>query len=1204
MAEEEEEGMDTTHVAGDALGEKRPFEGLFVEVIGAVSLQGLEDEEVDEDGDDDTEIDMDNKRGRCISWLDQKKQYRIETLSGSVVEVSEENLREYWPPAPEEGGFDVVWPSIDESSDLFAEAVCAELAAKGFCVVQTFLSPATREEAVTVAEAGGERHFYRMKQEIEGAYMGYESNSKVAHLEHDTTDSIDAHAAGDALEACNRRMSALGVMLAPLSPFSLGFNCHGRINALIRMSDDDETLVESIMDDDDADQWTANIESWVRFQQRRRLAVLCMISNKGGDLWLYPKDPKAGFGKSVHIPITQNKILLFRHDLMEYSYQVRGPSLALQTWILDDPPVFQQIKEMQVNLGVPGERGEVVVNPGPDVPDGPKASIMSLAVRMPGESWTPGAFWQMFCIGTDSVVQWPASRWDLETYYEEGGDANLTGKSYTCHGGFLSQMQIEQFDNDFFGISHMEARSMLPGQRLVMEVGYQCLASAGFTRKTLSGRRMGVWIGDAGPDWHSLQTGWHAFCPETDVTTLGTSMNNSVTCSRLAHTYDLRGPTSSYDTACSASLVAMNAAHLAMFDSDPPRRDNAECLVQGVNTLLGPVAFVANCQATMLTRQGRSFTFNKSADGYQRGEGCGAMYIKVFEGDKTEELERAAALVGTATNQDGRSASLTAPNGPAQQQVIRKSMRFAGIDPNAVSIAECHGTGTALGDPIEIGALMAVMHKREFPILKTSAKSNIAHLEAGAGIAGISKCVMMLNVATAPPNQHLNCLNPHLSVEGYPCYFETDPVDSGFSSLYCGVSSFGFGGTNSRADVYGFATRGHKSAIRYELPKPIAPRVQPIGQNIFICGTWTGWKDYDAMERGTDGAYRCTVRLGPSRFEKFFLSCSQDAYESIHPLFDEADQMAQIVGPDWDGKGLNFMIDGRGDDGVPEGTVFEVCFTWTEERKKIAWQKVAASYVLDDARPLGGDFEHSYQLRGSWRDWQGFQELQRVEGSSSGSGTVPTFEGTFRIGFRLREEFQIVRDGDLAQAFYPCATRCSQTTVPFRGPDGCGKGRHWVIRGAQHETVKVIFSCADGRASLRVERPAAHEQLTWHDWETWVLKYARSLLLSSSPSGGRHSEPTFMPMIEESTGLHVAEVVLDALGGASFQVLVGERSDMVLYPNEEMTLQGPDTAAEAEHAAWHIVGVPFATFEVTVNLLELDRRRMVSWRPSELKALH
>merc|ERR1712032_1712314 len=190
----------------------------------------------------------------------------------------------------------------------------------------------------------------------------------------------------------------------------------------------------------------------------------------------------------------------------------------------------------------------------------------------------------------------------------------------------------------------------------------------------------------------------------------------------------------------------------------------------------------------------------------------------------------------------------------------------------------------------------------------------------------------------------------------------------------------------------------------------------------------------------------------------------------------------------------------------------------------------------------------------------------------------------------------------MAQAFYPCSTRCSQTTVPFRGPDGHGKGRNWLIRGAQHETVKVVFSCADGRASLRVERPAAQEQLTWYDWETWALKPGRSLQLSGSfGSGGGRAEHSYLPMIEESPGLHVAEIVLDAVGGASFQVLAGERTDLVLYPNEEMTLQGPDTEAEAENAEWHIVGVPFAVFEVTVNLLEPDRKRIVVWWPNEVK---
>ena len=248
----------------------------------------------------------------------------------------------------------------------------------------------------------------------------------------------------------------------------------------------------------------------------------------------------------------------------------------------------------------------------------------------------------------------------------------------------------------------------------------------------------------------------------------------------------------------------------------------------------------------------------------------------MYQGDKQDEEDRVCALIGTATNQDGRSASLTAPNGPAQQQVIKKSMRFAGINPNTVSIAECHGTGTALGDPIEVGALMAVMHERKVPIFKTSAKSNIAHLEAGAGIAGLTKCIMMINMGTAPPNCHFNIINPHLTIEGYPVYFDTEDIDIGLSSLYCGVSSFGFGGTNSRADVFGYATKGHKAAVKANLPPPSVPRALHMGQTLYISGSWDDFTSYKPMEGGRYGTYITTITVGEACCEEFQLSCSKD----------------------------------------------------------------------------------------------------------------------------------------------------------------------------------------------------------------------------------------------------------------------------------------------------------------------------------------
>mmetsp|Transcript_62753 Transcript_62753/g.149865 ORF Transcript_62753/g.149865 Transcript_62753/m.149865 type:complete len:879 (-) Transcript_62753:114-2750(-) len=853
-------------------------------------------------------------------------------------------------PRPPQG-VDAEWPLDGQPTARFAEQVVAALANKGYCVIQTNMSDDAREAAWKSAQEQ-DRDFFRMKQEVETGYMGFDSNNKIAWLqerreEQSNPDGLkypeDEELNNAAFDASQLLFRDLATSIGPMA-VSIGVTFSYIMNPLLRMSmtknEEEDYLPESVRDmmQDPGSGWSAPLQEYIFFARRRRLGLLHLIENQGGEIWFYPREQNflPGAQRSMRISCTQNTLLIFRHDVMDYSYQPAGRSLALQAWLMQDTGKSQAVKEIQVNLGQMGELGEVVCNPGPEVPDGPKASIMALTTRLPGEAWSPSQYWAMFASGTDTCSQWPYMRWETEPYYEEGADSIATGKSYPCHGGFVSHDQITQFDNVFFGIDETEARAMIPGQKMSMEVGYECLVASGFNKKSLKGRRMGLWFGDVGPDWHSFQMEWARFCPDICPTTMGLAMSCATTAARIAHTFDIRGPVSSYDTACSASLVAMNAAHLMMFDSEIPRPDNAEALVVGVNTLLGPGSFIGNCMATMLSHQGRSFTFNRSADGYQRGEGCGAVFVKMYQGDKQDEEDRVCALIGTATNQDGRSASLTAPNGPAQQQVIKKSMRFAGINPNTVSIAECHGTGTALGDPIEVGALMAVMHERKVPIFKTSAKSNIAHLEAGAGIAGLTKCIMMINMGTAPPNCHFNIINPHLTIEGYPVYFDTEDIDIGLSSLYCGVSSFGFGGTNSRADVFGYATKGHKAAVKANLPPPSVPRALHMGQTLYISGSWDDFTSYKPMEGGRYGTYITTITVGEACCEEFQLSCSKDHLEVIHPLVPRADFSEQVVGPDYVGRGKTFLIDGSRD-GVSPGTRYKIEFNWMDDRKTISW---------------------------------------------------------------------------------------------------------------------------------------------------------------------------------------------------------------------------------------------------------------------------
>lgn len=331
----------------------------------------------------------------------------------------------------------------------------------------------------------------------------------------------------------------------------------------------------------------------------------------------------------------------------------------------------------------------------------------------------------------------------------------------------------------------------------------------------MKGWHCGVFVGDSGSDWDSVHN-------TTDPALLHHAFGGRERCvagGRLSHIMGLRGPISTAETACSSSLVACGIAQMnmrratgsQMIASLETHLDHG--LVIGSNTLIGPFSYISLSGPGMLTSKGRCFTFDSSADGFARGEGVGSIKFKMCE-HEIESIDRMAVLIGCCVNQDGRSASMTAPHGPSQQEVIKNSMREGGLSPNMITIAECHGTGTALGDPIEVGALRGVMRSdRDIPILKTSAKTNIGHLEAAAGVAGLIKCIMMLNYCTGSPNCHLLVLNPHLDVSGYPVYFQTETMDFGHNSGLTGVSSFGFGGTNARADVWGHAAHGARYSI-------------------------------------------------------------------------------------------------------------------------------------------------------------------------------------------------------------------------------------------------------------------------------------------------------------------------------------------------------------------------------------------------------
>jgi acyl transferase domain-containing protein len=415
-------------------------------------------------------------------------------------------------------------------------------------------------------------------------------------------------------------------------------------------------------------------------------------------------------------------------------------------------------------------------------------AIVGLGCRFPGANH-PAEFWQLLRNGGEAITEVPKERWDINHFYDP--DPNTPGGMSTRWGGFIDQ--IDGFDADFFGMSATEVEHTDPQQRLFLEVAWEALEHAGIVPTQLAGSQTGVFIGLCTIDYHRLLY--------KDVDCLGpysgTGTTPCITANRLSYLLDLRGPSLSIDAACASSLVTVHLACQSLRSGESDL-----CLAGGVNLILSPDSMIASSQTRLLSAEGRCKPFDASADGYVRGEGCGVVVLKRFS-DALRDGDSVLALVqGSAVNQDGLSNSLTAPNGLAQQALIRQAWKNAQVRSTDISYVEAHAVGTTIGDAIEFKALKTVLMEGradDQPCWIGSAKPNIGHLEAASGIAALIKVVLALQHEEIPPHLHLQQLNPYISLDHSTCVIPTQlqPWPRSTESRLAGISAFGFGGTNA-----------------------------------------------------------------------------------------------------------------------------------------------------------------------------------------------------------------------------------------------------------------------------------------------------------------------------------------------------------------------------------------------------------------------
>ena len=415
-------------------------------------------------------------------------------------------------------------------------------------------------------------------------------------------------------------------------------------------------------------------------------------------------------------------------------------------------------------------------------------AIIGMACRFPGAS-DPAAFWRLLHDGVDAVTEVPAERWRLDDYYDP--DRSAPGKMSTRWGGFLDQ--VDRFDAQFFRISRREAAHIDPQQRLLLEVAWEAFADAGQVAERLAGSPTGVFVGIGGDDYGRLQWG----APEIIDAYTNTGCTLSIASNRISYVFDLRGPSMSVDTACSASLVTVHLACQSIWHGDA-----SMALAGGVNLMLTPEVTIGFNKLSAMASDGRCKAFDARADGYVRGEGAGMVVLKSLAQARADGDRIYAVIRGSALNQDGRTNGLTAPNRWAQEAVLREAYRRANVVPGHVHYVETHGTGTLLGDPIEAKALGSVLSEgrpADQPLVIGSVKTNIGHLEPAAGIASLIKVVLMLQHRELPPNLHFETPNPHIRFEKLGLRVPTAPEawPRGEGPALAGVSAFSFGGANA-----------------------------------------------------------------------------------------------------------------------------------------------------------------------------------------------------------------------------------------------------------------------------------------------------------------------------------------------------------------------------------------------------------------------
>lgn len=704
--------------------------------------------------------------------------------TGDIIQVGAESVTGNVDlKKPGEGGgedsFDVVIGPRSRR-DAIGDEVNSALSDKGFCIVKVVQEQKRIRETIDLmSDFEDEGKFSRLPTDVEEAQLGRGAHGKILWLDPDQNDMQ-----GTLLVANDGNMSTIAEIIQPQFEDATGNVVTERTPAIVcrPLHDPDDEEWESPIPTDKQlrefyQTWSRSVVRIVQFMGDVGTVTLSTKSNT----------PLSDMLDEYRIKACSNVMIIMREDCYDYELDMHGDAdtVWMQCSLLTPAPSYDVVGTV---LGDMDALASVLPGPGP--PTKFLVPVCGYAIQACMDQYDPLKSWAGYTAGTDAHVEFPMARFGNWTPYYDDSDNPPGWCTWVKHLSY--QEGSDLFDSKVFEISISEANALDPQNRQVLEVGLHMLMQIGLTKRKLTSNSAHASI--------SVGCDKNEWCNMPGVpSSVATNNQLAICANRFSYVFNMKGGSFVADTACSSSLIG---THLGKVNLLHHRFDPIEFhLGMGTNLSLTINLWIGGTASHMNSPGGRCFTFNATANGYNRGDGTAGILIKHGANDD----ERVCYFRGSDIGNDGRSASMSAPNGPAQEKCIWGALREGGMTPPESTVWECHGTGTSLGDPIEVGAVRKVQikMKREEPLMISSNKSNFGHLEGSAAAMAMIKCVLVVikNVSTA--TQHLKELNPHLEHHNFDAIFTVEPVPYKYPQGHCQVSSFGVGGTNGHAVFWG-----------------------------------------------------------------------------------------------------------------------------------------------------------------------------------------------------------------------------------------------------------------------------------------------------------------------------------------------------------------------------------------------------------------